>query len=373
MNDAMLKTFKVKTVLAVLVIALRVPAQQVQPVNDPYNMLVLGDSITWGQGLKKENKTWYHVKTWIERTLGRPVLERVEAHSGAVIDGGPPRQMKLPRDGEVNLGFPSIYEEVDNALRFYSDRSRVDLVLISGCGNDVGTQTFLNAQSSNELNRMTEQKCKPLMEQLLRRVTTAFPVAQVIVVGYYPFFSEQTPKDFVTKALARGLYSTTTPNAKVHSKEIFERLAANSREWYEASDEALSSAVQTINSEIGTKRVAFAKIDFLPEYSFATKETRLWEFDRSPFRMLLMFLSLGKIRLTTNDEVRGARGLSCRDFYTAVPGETTSQKKERENRRALCRYAALGHPNKKGATLYANAIIEALKRTLAAKANNPQP
>jgi lysophospholipase L1-like esterase len=333
---------------------------QAQRVSEPYDMLVLGDSITWGQGLKVKNKAWYQVKSWIEKTTGGPVLERVEAHSGAVIDGGPPRNIKTPQNGDVNFGFPSVYEQVDNALRFYSDGSRVDLVLISGCANDVGTENFLNAESSEQLHRTTEQKCKQLMEQLLHKVTGAFPVAQVVVVGYYPFFSERTPKDFVTRALARSLYQTSSEN-------IFRRLAANSREWYRASDTAIAEAVQKVNADLGNERIAFARIEFQPEYSFAAKETRLWELDRSPFRMMLMFLTLGKLRLPTNDETRGPRARSCQDFYPAVPGETPTQKHERKNKQRLCRYAALGHPNRKGATLYANAIVEILKRTFPAR------
>ncbi len=331
-------------------------------------MLVLGDSITWGQGLKKEHKAWYQVKLWLERQTGRQVIERVEAHSGAVIDGGPTREMKLPNDAEINLGFPSINEEVDNALRYYSDGSLVDLVLLSGCGNDVGTNNFLNAANSEELNRMTELKCKPLMESLLRKVTNAFPSAQVIVIGYYPFFSAVTPDDSVTRALARSLLKTTNPGApKLHSRQIFERLAANSREWYRASDKSLCEAVQKINSELGTERVVFVKIDFLPEYSFATKETRLWGFNRSPFRMMLLFLSLGKTKLPTNDEVRGQRKLSCEVFYKEPSSESVEQKRERKKLLLLCRYAAVGHPNKKGATLYANAIVDVLKKSFAIK------
>src|SRR4030095_1169129 len=189
---------KINAALLVLLLAFSALCQQTLSASSPadakpYHMLVLGDSITWGQGLKKDHKAWYQVKLWLEKQTGRPVVERVEAHSGAVIDGGPTREIKIPNDAEVNLGFPSIYDEVDNALRSYSDASSVELVLVNGCGNDVGTENFLNAENAEELNRMTEQKCRPLMESLLRKITTSFPVAQVIVVGYYPFFSENTP------------------------------------------------------------------------------------------------------------------------------------------------------------------------------------
>src|SRR4030095_5704853 len=57
------------------------------PVNSEpvINMLVLGDSISWGQWLKDEHKAWFLVKKWLELNSGRPVRAQVEAHSGAVI------------------------------------------------------------------------------------------------------------------------------------------------------------------------------------------------------------------------------------------------------------------------------------------------
>src|SRR5437016_3409522 len=52
----------------------------------PLNMLVLGDSILWGQGLKPEHKSWYQVKAWLEKITGRRVVEKIEAHSGTVVE-----------------------------------------------------------------------------------------------------------------------------------------------------------------------------------------------------------------------------------------------------------------------------------------------
>ena len=54
----------------------------------PLNMLVLGDSIMWGEGLKPMHKSWHQVKLWLQQTTGREVIERIEAHSGAIIEPG---------------------------------------------------------------------------------------------------------------------------------------------------------------------------------------------------------------------------------------------------------------------------------------------
>jgi hypothetical protein len=105
----------------------------------------------------------------------------------------------------------------------------------------------------------------------------------------------------------------------------------------------------------------FANIQFPPEYSFGAKETRLWGFDRSPFRIMLVLLSFGKILLPTNDEVRKQRSASCKEVFKRQPNESSGQKKERQNRLLLCRYGALGHPNRQGALLYSDAITNLLK------------
>ena len=97
-------------------------------------MLVLGDSILWGQGLKPEHKSWYQVKGWLERTTGRKVVERIEAHSGTVIELASTDDRLSASNPEVNVALPTIHDQIDNALKFYTDASQVDLVLLSGCG-----------------------------------------------------------------------------------------------------------------------------------------------------------------------------------------------------------------------------------------------
>jgi hypothetical protein len=79
--------------------------------------------------------------------------------------------------------------------------------------------------------------------------------------------------------------------------------------------------------------------------------------------MLMLFLSFGKMVLPANDEVRRQRTASCNEVFKRSPGETSDQGKEREKRRTFCRYASLGHPNRLGATLYAEAVIARIPAT----------
>src|ERR1700704_60662 len=78
-----------------------------QPAERQLNMLVLGDSIMWGQGLIEQHKAWYQVKSWLKETTSRDVHENIEAHSGALVGvNDVPWSNDSPRDGEVSSAVP---------------------------------------------------------------------------------------------------------------------------------------------------------------------------------------------------------------------------------------------------------------------------
>ena len=136
------------------------------------NLLVLGDSILWGQGLKTEHKSWFLVKNWLEQTQHVRVKEKVEAHAGAVIGSAgtaPPRSLTVY--GEVNSAWPTLHDQIDDAVRFIGDPSQIDLVLVDGCINDVNARRFLNAgNSSQNIELLAQEKCGAPVEALLSRV-----------------------------------------------------------------------------------------------------------------------------------------------------------------------------------------------------------
>src|SRR5207248_11803322 len=115
-----------RSLSSILVLLLIVVGVFSQPVSQnsnagdssrPINMLVVGDSILWGQGLKPEHKSWYQVKLWLERTAGRKVIERIEAHSGAVIEAGSTSDRLSAGNPEVNVALPTINDQLDTALK----------------------------------------------------------------------------------------------------------------------------------------------------------------------------------------------------------------------------------------------------------------
>jgi lysophospholipase L1-like esterase len=333
------------------------------------NMLVLGDSILWGQGLREQQKSWFRVKCWLQNTTGRIVDVVVKAHSGALVERSPGQtQDYYSQNGEVNLPLPSINEEVDEAVRHYGNAAKVDLVLVEGCINDVDVRNLLNASVSRNLIReRAAESCGPAMARLLRRITVAFPNAHVIVPGYYRIISPETEDNAFIRLLVKKLAGQPGDGHRLSDKEMRQHLIVNSEEFYSVSSTSLREAIKQVNSELEARaskqRVLFADIQFWPEHAFSAKDTLLWTFvfastNLSGFRKLLVILTFGTGAYKPNDVVRQQRVDSCKETYKKPKNkkETKDQKQNRENRFLACRYASLGHPNQMGALIYAEAI-----------------
>ena len=342
------------------------------------NMLVLGDSILWGQGLREQQKSWYRVKCWLQDSTGRIVDVVVKAHSGALIERSPGQTQDYSSpNGEVNLPLPSINEELDEAVKSYGDQRRVDLVLVDGCINDVDVRNLLNASVSHNLIReRATNSCGAAMARLLRRITEAFPNAHVIVPGYYRIVSPQTEDNAFIRLLVKKLAGQSGDGRRLTDKDRRERLIINSEEFYSVSTASLRAAIKQVNEELqarGSKqRILFADIQFWPEHAFSTKDTLLWTFifastNLSGFRKLLVILTFGTSAYKPNDVVRKERVESCKETYKKPKGikETKDQKWSRENHYLACRYASLGHPNQMGALIYAETIKSQLQLLMA--------
>ena len=344
-------------------------AQSVPSADRPLNLLVLGDSILWGQGLKEEHKAWHQVESWLEQTTGREVRAKIEAHSGAVIGLAESLtdSSTVWIDGEINRAVPTVNEQINYAVRSYSDRSQVDLVLVDGCINDIDARRLLNASNTPAgIRELAQAKCGTPVEALLEKIASSFPNAHVIMTGYYPIVSEKTSNDLFMRALNRRLY-TPAPGAPHRSdKELRRQLIEISKEWYQSSNQKLADAARAVDARLSAgggsrKRILFAKVEFLPDYAFGSHGSRLWGFDASPLRKLLVILAFGRVSIRTNDETRRQRSESCQQVFKRPEGETKDQKRARDWRLMLCKLAALGHPNRKGSAMYVEAITNQLK------------
>jgi lysophospholipase L1-like esterase len=342
---------------------------------DPMQMLVLGDSIMWGQGLKPVQKFSWRVKCWLQEKTGREVQTHVEAHSGAHLTGVSTSQRFSSTNGEVNLPYPTINEQVDNAAQFYGQgRSKVDLVLVDGCINDVDLSNLLNAGASPDwLRERITSTCGAGMHKLLQRITETFPNAQVVVTSYYRIVSNNTADNAFIRLLVKKLNSGRSEVERLTYKEMRERLIALSELWYKVSTASLGEAVSRVNAELREQqlpeRINFVEIEFWPEHSFSASNTLLWNFmfgstNLSGFRKIIVALSLGTAAYKPNDDVRDSRVKSCNETFKAPRAdkgskavkETEDEKRDRKNRLLICRYASLGHPNQMGALIYAEGI-----------------
>ena len=333
-------------------------------------MLVLGDSIMWGQGLRQERKFWWRVKCWLEEKTGREVFEKVLAHSGAHLDNPSTTPAKFTsNNGEVNLPFPTVNQQLDRALASYGNEgAQVDLVLVDGCINDVDVSTLLDATTDPEsLRQRITAPCLNGMQALLRRLAGSFPNAQVLVTGYYRMVSKETDDNVFLRQLVKKISSDKPGARRMTDKQMRDRLITISEVWYKVSTASLEEAVARVNEELRAKgltpRVTFVEIGFSPEHSFAAANTLLWNFvfgstNLSGFRKVIVTLSFGTAAYKPNDEVRESRVKSCNETFKRPKGikETKEDKRAREGHLLICRYASLGHPNQMGALIYAEAI-----------------
>ena len=341
------------------------------PINpsggDPLQMLVIGDSIMWGQGLRDDEKFSSRVKCWLQEKTEREVWVHIEAHSGAIISGSAAAQPAFTSiNGEVNMTSPTINDQLDHAVQFYKqNQTSPALILMNGCINDVGVKSLLAVSIPLEdLREQARLNCGEKMQRLLGRVRDGFPKAQVILTGYYPIVSPQTADNAFLRLLVKKLNNQRPEARKMTDKEMRERLVAISDEWYKASTASLVEAVTKTNAaDSGSPKILFAEIQFGPEHVFAAPETLLWTFlfastKASGFAKVIVLLSFGTAAYKANDHVRESRIKSCEQTFKKPKDikETKKQKEDREDLFLICRYASLGHPNNTGALLYTEAI-----------------
>ena len=255
-------------------------------------------------------------------------------------------------------------------MKAFGNPARVDLVIVNGCINDLDSRRLLNAGNTpDDIREFAQTKCGPPVEALLTRITGIFPSAHVVIIGYYPILTEKTANDLFMRALAKRFYSPPPNAPKLNDKALLARLIEISREWYQTSGQMLAAAARKVDLELTARgshqRVLFADPGFRLDNAFAAKETRLWGFDASWIRKMLAVFTLGRMQLRSNDERQGYRSDLCKSLFKKPASETREQKGTREDRLLRCRLAAVAHPNRKGAAMYADAIGKLLKPLIA--------
>lgn len=291
-----------------------------------FYVLVLGDSVTWGQGLLEGQKMHAYVCDELAAQHG-PVRCLLQAHSGAIIGVDSTAEV-LTCDGEVPTSFPTIIQQVDNA-----PDTDVDLVILNGGINDIDIRYILNPFTETaDLIDVTNRFCGTDMLALLTRTLARFTGARIAVTSYYPVLSPDSRfplyEDFM---LTMGV--PVSPFTRfVESNIVFERIVRNCTTFDRASARALENAVAAAN-DVAPGRVVFARPPFSEKNAALASEPWLFGI---------------KADLRPEDPMAGPRHASCdactNDFL----------------RREQCYRASAGHPNQTGARKFADAILAAL-------------
>jgi hypothetical protein len=382
-------------------------AQSKQP-RRPFRMLVLGDSVMWGQGLEDEHKFSYKIREWIcaQRNGGScrnkdDVQIHVEAHSGAVIAQPSKEDHKREEErftrldapikypGEVNHKYPTVWGQVDLARRYYTETSvpleEVDLIFVNGGINDMGAQKLLLPFFGGNVTDFAKKYCEANLRLLLEKVATTFPNARIVVPGYFPLVSISTPDNVVSETIG---YLFLGKKEKADEKGAIEKastkaadqvaaapkvsswlrnMAKRSQQWTDASNSAFQAAVKSFNTGrpglplVGKKipapppmasmRALFVVIPFRNENAYAAKDAFLWKLiPRAPDVEIECGGKDSLKKLIASDELQTKRPCMCDQVGKGDD--------------LICLWAGAFHPNVQGADLYFRSITKELERIL---------
>lgn len=295
-------------------------------------MIVVGDSVHWGQGLEKSHKFASIVATQLGMTWD------LRAHSGAVIRREPDSPAAV--HGEVPYPTPTVTHQCETC----PDPDTVDLVLLNGGVNDVSVPTIINPLTDpNDLSQKIQYYCRCEMERLLLFACTRFSRAPIVVTSYFPIFSHKSgpkgvlrtlsahfmgpPPFFITEAGVVDFDET------VHLQLVVDKVIGLCVQFWRESTTALQAAVDAANDAMGTTRVIFVEVPYTEDNAMYAGHPLLFQLDR---------------HLSPGDEVPQDRKTACRhvhhDPFSAW----------------VCSIAPVGHPNIEGEQLYASSILAAL-------------
>ena len=337
------------------------------PQAAPFNMVVLGDSIMWGQGLNEEQKFSYKVARWIgQRLPGTEVRRHVLAHSGARILRDAAEDAKPPLHQEVPNHFPSVTKQLARfrTRPFASTGSglpgaeAVSLVLLDGGINDFNTKTILTLDPTvgrSWVRAQTRERCVARMKQLLPSVVDTFPNAKVVVTNYFQIVSEQSNMVIVWELLR--FWNVVGASLNAISAPLRKKLSDQSLAFHQESTAGFREAV----AEVSGRLQAIANAGDLPVAN-ANRPGRLEAVRPPPSRVVLAEAPFGP------QNSYGAPDKYL--FYMNEPDPAASERKpecvaqtsEMSLEFPNCLVAAVGHPNVRGAEAYAGAITDTLQR-----------
>jgi lysophospholipase L1-like esterase len=294
-------------------------------------MLVIGDSVVWGQGLLERDKFSSKVLSALQQNVPNLTIQG-HAHSGASVVTEDDSS-DVPAPGEVPRTKPTILAQCN---AFTGDPDSVQAVLLDGGINDVRLDRILSPfTTQKQLDNLIEQCCYIDMTKLLIQVATKFssPDCRIMVVAYYPILSNDSEMSWIPQLLTvLGHDVAKEVSFRAQGLPLSNPVDLALRFWTQ-SDAALQAAVDEVNANVGANRITFVSPGYGPQNSLFAQDPWLWELE---------------LDLSATDPVRDAREQACKQIDLDFPDCV------------ICPRASVGHPNVTGAQKYADAILRAL-------------
>jgi beta-glucosidase/6-phospho-beta-glucosidase/beta-galactosidase/lysophospholipase L1-like esterase len=308
----------------------------------PYRILVLGDSVAWGQGLAEADKFTTLVAARVlgqnARNARQQVYLTMLAHSGATIGVGDAGSGPFggPIEGEVPVSHPTVLQQASNyAANAANEPSLVRLVVITAGLNDINFRRILNPFTPMaSIASLIDAHCYGSVRALLATVSESYSRAAIVICGYYPTIGPGTQTNAVQLVLNALGVNVAVPDP------LKSEVVARSRLFHRRSTAAIRAAVDSANEDLPLRRVVFADPSFIDSNAVMAEDP--W---------LLGFTASGG--LEGDAGVNAARASFCAARYPQLQDALE---------RGTCTVASIGHPNVTGASHYADAIIEALRK-----------
>lgn len=306
-----------------------------------FNVVVLGDSVMWGQGLFEPQKIHSLVAAELAQR-GLIVHNIFKAHSGAVI--GEPNMMtnKPPIDGEVPVGEPTVFEQIKAALDGSERDESINLVMICAGVNDVDITRILNVRDGH-LDEYIEDAFHRKMKLLIERCYHCFPNAIIIITGYYKAFSDESERNIILNVLkgigfAVPLVPTTVGEIILEAlgSRLTRALIDRVEHFRDASHGCIREAIVDFVGMIpeAQERVYFADPNFKDENAVGASQPFLYGIDPD-------------LSPEDPDEIAMRRAKACELYADRL---NTIEKLAGPR-------ASVGHPNPLGARQYADVIL----------------
>ena len=189
------------------------------PTPRPFNVLILGDSIAWGQGLLPGHRWRDLLVARLRTALHREVAEIApQVHSGAIVGIGDRNEIDRPGlyapglyppgherpslldngdyAGELPSSTPTVLAQLD-ALDTLDPDDPIDLVVVSAGINDVRIARFLNPFANPKfVADLIDVHCRRHLTALLDRIRVRCvdrnPACKVVVLSYFQMVSEDS-------------------------------------------------------------------------------------------------------------------------------------------------------------------------------------